>query len=155
MNTHGNGKKVWFFLLSLLSVFVSCYLYYIISCRYRAHYLQACLHELTEQQLRKTFPELETLQTELGTYACLRIPSDRVIFPNGIVIIKMPNGHTRAFYGGQSVFYHFLKCEKKMGMFLLDMARDDIMAEGKPLDLNGAMEASMIITLRKCGYKEL
>lgn len=107
------------------------------------------------ESIKNRYTQTETLATNTGVYTSICIPSTRKIFPNGIILINMPSGKTRVFYGGYYFQHYFLSGLEKYAKILIDEDPEYIIKQKEKLNFENAMEIALEIFSRDAHFSEL
>lgn len=148
-------KKILFCFFLLQFAVLTCFLYHVLDCRHQTQALQQFFLNSSELKICQQFPESETIKTTSGIYICYMIPPTRLLFPNGIVVIKMPSGKTRGFYAGHSFGCSLLTNIKRYAITIINEDPEYIIKEKKELNIDNAIELSLEILMKNTGYEEL
>ena len=147
-----NAKKIIFLLFVLISFIL---LYYYIDVLNNRESAKSLKRFFDVSSLEKINTQVETLAVDGSSYTSICIPSTQKVLPNGIILIKMPSGKTRVFYGGYYFQHCFLHSLAQYAKIIIEEDPEYIIEQKKILNFENAMEVSLDIFTKNNHFSEL
>ncbi|WP_290566041.1 hypothetical protein [Akkermansia sp.] len=148
-------KKIIFWLTFLLCILILSFFLISKNNKRQACHLEETFNASSPEEIRNKYDQIETLTTHVGVYTSICIPNTRHILPNGIILIKMPSGKTRIFYGGYYSSHNFLSNLKNYAEIIIEEDPEYIIEQKKVLNFENAMEVSLEIFTENSHFSEL
>lgn len=150
-----NVKKITL-LLFILICFIFLYFYIdILNNRESAKSLKKFFDVSSLEEIKNKYAQVETFAADGSFYTSICIPSSQKIFPNGIILIKMPSGKTRVFYGGYYFQHCFLHSLAQYAKIIIEEDPEYIIKKKKILNFENAMEVALDIFTKNSHFSEL
>lgn len=147
-------KKIIFPFAFLLLIISPCFLF-TLKNKNDAEELKKMFDISSLEEIKNRYAQTETLATDAGVYTSICIPSTRKIFPNSIILIKMPSEKTRVFYAGYYFQHSFLSSLEEYANIIIDEDPEYIIEQKGILNFENAMEVALEIFSRNAHFSEL
>ena len=149
-----NAKKIIFLLFVLIS-FILYYCIDVLNNRESAKSLKRFFAVSSLEKIKSKYAQVETLAVDGSSYTSICIPSTQKVLPNGIILIKMPSGKTRVFYGGYYFQHCFLHSLAQYAKIIIEEDPEYIIEQKKILNFENSMEVSLDIFTKNNHFSEL
>lgn len=150
-----NAKKI-ILLLFFLICFIFLHFYIgVLNNRESAKSLKGFFDGSSLEEIKNKYTQVETLAADGSFYTSICIPSTQKVFPNGIILIKMPSGKTRVFYGGYYFQHYFLHNLAQYAKIIIEEDPEYIIKQKGVLNFENAMEVSLDIFTKNSHFSEL
>lgn len=150
-----NAKKIIFLLFVLISFILLYYYIDVLNNRESAKCLKRFFDVSSLEKIKSKYTQVETLAVDGSSYTSICIPSTQKVLPNGIILIKMPSGKTRVFYGGYYFQHCFLHSLAQYAKIIIEEDPEYIIEQKKILNFENAMEVSLDIFTKNNHFSEL